>query len=80
MRRRPIGAVLEDICRDLGILPSHPLWRELQHAIIEHGGNLARLLKRRFEQGFCRPFEYPLDSTQPPSIPSFMVAPTIRPP
>ena len=26
VRRRPIGAVIADICRDLGILPSHPLW------------------------------------------------------
>ena len=34
VRRRPIGAVLADICRDLGIMPSDPLWRELQRAII----------------------------------------------
>jgi len=27
IRHRPIGRVLEDICRDLGILPSDPLWR-----------------------------------------------------
>ena len=32
VRRQPIGAVIADICRDLGILPSHPLWRELQAA------------------------------------------------
>jgi hypothetical protein len=43
VRRRPIGAVIADICRDLGILPSHPLWRELQHAIIQHGGSHAAL-------------------------------------
>jgi hypothetical protein len=43
VRRRPIGAVIADICRDLGILPSHPLWREVQVAIIRHGGNLGRL-------------------------------------
>ena len=30
VRRRPIGAVIADICRDLGIMPSHPLWRELR--------------------------------------------------
>ena len=30
VRRRPIGAVIADICRDLGIMPNHPLWRELQ--------------------------------------------------
>ena len=34
VRRRPIGAVIADICRDLGIMPSHPLWRELQFVII----------------------------------------------
>ena len=27
VRRRPIGAVLADICRDLGITTDHPLWR-----------------------------------------------------
>jgi hypothetical protein len=44
VRRRPIGVVLADICRDLGILPSHPLWRELQLAIVTHGGAFARLV------------------------------------
>jgi hypothetical protein len=43
VRRRPIGAVIADICRDLGILPSNPLWRELSDAIVENGGNLATL-------------------------------------
>jgi hypothetical protein len=42
-RRRPIGAVVADICRDLGIMPSDPLWREVQLVVIRHGGNLARL-------------------------------------
>jgi hypothetical protein len=45
VRRRPIGAVIADICRDLGIVPNHPLWRELSEVIICHGGNLARLVK-----------------------------------
>src|SRR5271165_6990877 len=45
VRRRPIGAVIADICRDLGIMPCHPLWRDLSRVIIRHGGNLARLLK-----------------------------------
>ncbi len=51
VRRRPIGAVLADICRDLGILPSHPLWRDLNLAILDNGGNagalLVETLKRR---------------------------------
>jgi hypothetical protein len=45
VRRRPIGVVLADICRDLGILPSHPLWPELSELIVRHGGSLANLLK-----------------------------------
>ena len=43
VRRRPVGAVIADICRDLGILPSHPLFGELSSAIIGYGGSLARL-------------------------------------
>ena len=39
VRRQPIGAVIADICRDLGIMPSHPLWRELQLVIIREGRN-----------------------------------------
>jgi hypothetical protein len=45
VRRRPIGAVIADICRDLGIMPCHPLWRELSPLIIRHGGSLATLVK-----------------------------------
>jgi hypothetical protein len=42
--RQPIGAVIADICRDLGILPNHPLWRQLQQAINAFRGNYARLV------------------------------------
>jgi hypothetical protein len=45
VRRRPIGAVLADICRDLGIQPCHPLWRELHELIVREGGNFTSLLK-----------------------------------
>ena len=45
VRRRPAGAVIADICRDLGILPCHPLWRELSPLIIRHDGNIAMLFK-----------------------------------
>jgi hypothetical protein len=44
IRRRPIGAVIADIRRDLGILPSHPLMREVQAAIMRHGGSFTRLI------------------------------------
>jgi hypothetical protein len=42
-RRRPVGAVIADICRDLGIAASHPLWRDLQSAVDDNGGNLGSL-------------------------------------
>jgi hypothetical protein len=45
IRRQPIGAVIADICRDLGILSGDPLWWELNLAIMEHGGNATALLK-----------------------------------
>ena len=45
IRRRPAGAVIADICRDLGILPHHPLWHEISMAILRHGGRFALLFK-----------------------------------
>lgn len=51
--RRPIGAMIADICRDLAIFPAHPLWGELHDAMLDHGGNPARLfadmIKRRMK-------------------------------
>ncbi len=44
LRRRPLGAVLVEICRDLGVAPGDlepGLWKELSSTIIEFGGNLA---------------------------------------
>jgi hypothetical protein len=43
VRRRPIAAVLSDICRDLGIMRYHPLWNEIRDTVIEFGGNYATL-------------------------------------
>jgi hypothetical protein len=43
VRSRPIGAVLTEICRDLGIHKGHPLWWELFDAIIRYDGALARM-------------------------------------
>jgi hypothetical protein len=53
-RRKPIGAVIADICRDFGITGSHPLWRDVQRAIIKHGGSLARLVSDILDRGFPR--------------------------
>ncbi|HEY7579167.1 MAG TPA: hypothetical protein VH855_16370 [Acetobacteraceae bacterium] len=45
-------AAIADICRDLNILPSHPLWRELMRAIIMHGGNYARMVMDQLRRLF----------------------------
>jgi len=45
LRNRPVGAVIADICRDLGIVPTHPLWREVQMVVTDFGGNLPKLFK-----------------------------------
>lgn len=45
LRHRPVGAVLVDICSDLGITTSHPLWRELTETLIENHGSLVALFK-----------------------------------
>ena len=66
VRRRPIGAVIADICRDLGILPSHPLWRELQHAIIRYDGSLANLMKDILDRAFPLPATARSRSPAPP--------------
>ena len=52
VRRQRIGAVLADICRDLGIPPSHPLWRELHLAINQYGGNWLRMVLERLDRAF----------------------------
>jgi hypothetical protein len=71
VRRRPIGAVIADICRDLGIMPSHPLWRELQIAVIRHGGSLARLVKDIFDRAFQLPASpWPLTRFPAPALQS----------
>jgi hypothetical protein len=47
LRRRPIGAVLVDICRDLGELPgdlTRERWDELALAVIAYGGDMPTLL------------------------------------
>ena len=44
IRRRRIGEVIADICRDLGIVPAHPLWTELARAIMREGGRYAALI------------------------------------
>jgi hypothetical protein len=82
VRRRPIGAVIADICRDLGIMPSNPLWRELPLAIIANGGNLATLVKDILKRLFPYPINPP--ATERPAGPAphlpFAVTPGTGPP
>jgi hypothetical protein len=65
VRRRPIGAVIADICRDLGITPSHKLWRTLQSAIIRYRGNYTRLIIDMLD----RVFPLPAPAARLPSSP-----------
>ena len=47
VRRRPVGAVIADICHDLGITPGQldrAFWDELSRAISIYGGSLAGFL------------------------------------
>ena len=58
IRRRPIGAVIVDICRDLGIVPGQmdrANWDELVHAIIAYGGSLSRYFKDVINRCFGGP-------------------------
>jgi hypothetical protein len=71
VRRRPIGAVIADICRDLGIMPSHPLWREVQMAMIRYGGSLANLVRDLIHQSF--------QSLVPAAAPAALPAPSPLP-
>jgi hypothetical protein len=45
LRHRPAGVVIAEICRDLGIVPSHPLWGEVMMVVTECGGSFVRLFK-----------------------------------
>jgi hypothetical protein len=58
IRHRPIGAVIVDICCDLGITTEHPLWRELHQLIIKHGGSVVVLFKDLVRRVFA-----PLDNS-----------------
>jgi hypothetical protein len=50
IRHRAAGAVLADICFDLGIGTNHPLWPELRSVINENGGNATALMLRIFKR------------------------------
>ena len=70
VRRRPIGAVIADICRDLGILPSHPLWPDVARAMLEYGGSPVRLVSDLIDRAFSGP--------PPTAAPAVLPGPTLR--
>jgi hypothetical protein len=45
LRHRPAAAVIGDICRDLGIVPAHPLWGEVMAVLSEHGGGFVKYFR-----------------------------------
>jgi hypothetical protein len=67
VRCQPIGAVIADICRDLGIGPNHPLWRELQELIREHRGNYTSLVIEILDRPWL--FRGESEPTAPPPNP-----------
>ncbi len=87
VRRRPVGAVITDICHDLGITPGQldrAFWDELSHAIIAYGGSLAGFLgnlsNRLFACGSGGNSADPLWPVAPPRSPAPATGPPrIRP-
>ncbi len=83
VRRRPIGAVLVDICLDLGIVPGQmdrATWDELCLVLIGHGGSLARLLFPKDKRRSADPTEdSPSLSDNPSGSPSLGPIPIAGP-
>jgi hypothetical protein len=83
VRRRPIGAVIIDICRDLGIAPGNldrAFWDEISHAIIMYGGSLVRFhksLHKRLWASFSREHAGRMDCgwPAPPQLPASATGP-----
>jgi hypothetical protein len=69
-RRRPIGEVFADIVRDLGMIPAHPLWRELAQAILFERGRYAALVIETTK----RPRRMPIPEHWPEEPPPYLWA------
>ncbi|HLJ04862.1 MAG TPA: hypothetical protein VKT26_01235 [Acetobacteraceae bacterium] len=85
VRRRPVGAVIVDICHDLGIAPGmldRAFWDELCHAIIAYGGSLSGFLIKRSKRLFAFATGADVDPMAPlwPALPPQPLAPTTHPP
>ena len=68
VRNRPIGAVLVDICADLGIGVDHPLWQELRWVICDHNGQPEPVMQRTFKRVFDARQEIVLGLAPDPSV------------
>jgi hypothetical protein len=81
VRRRPVGAVIVDICRDRGIRPcdcDRPFWDEFCHTIMAYGGSLAAFLNRRNKPLFDYDLSDDADPTwptAPPRLPALATGP-----
>ena len=73
LRGRPAGSVIADICRDLGLLPSHKLWREVVMLLSRTGHGLSQLYNNLIADAFGWP---PKPGTLP--VPGWAIAP-LRP-
>jgi hypothetical protein len=85
VRRRPVGAVIADICRDLGITPGQldgAFWDELSLAIISYGGSLAGYLGNMNRRLFAFASGDHSDHADPgwPAAPLRLAAPATGPP
>jgi hypothetical protein len=81
VRRRPVGAVIADICRDLGIMPGQldrAFREELSRAIIIYGGSLAGFLPNLSGQVFTRGSHHAESGS--PAAPQRLTAPATGPP
>ena len=87
VRRRPVGAVIADICHDLGITPGQfdrAFWDELSYAIIAYGGSLAGFLDKlhrrlaAFVAGDHSDPANPLWPAAPPRLPAPATGPPPR--
>jgi hypothetical protein len=82
IRRRPIGAVIADICHDLGIAPGdldRAFWDELRLTIITYGGSLAgfitNLHKRLSAFALSNLAAEPANLAPPPRLPALATGP-----
>jgi hypothetical protein len=66
VRGRPAGSLLVDICRDLGLDCTHPLWNELRSAIIDNDGNYGTLVTSLFKIDRMEVIETAGDDLPPP--------------